>query len=141
MLTLESLKTEVDDLRETVRMADSKAMGSRTVLEAFLTAHGKSIDELAASSKEVQQDISRMKTEVRSTKAILGMMQFTVEDLKSDVASLREEVPKLREDLEDLQKNAYDNTADLKTLKGDVGRVDQNIGAIMHHFGIAPVEP
>jgi chromosome segregation ATPase len=127
MLTLESLKTEVDDLREICRMTDSNAMETRQLLTAqtstvnalradqmvlrglidqqgrVLAGQGIGIGSLAIIMNQTQQEVHSLRTDVHDLKVGVTGLQLTVYELKSDVKDLKADVKIIHERLDGLE--------------------------------------
>lgn len=129
MLTLETLKTEVDDLRETVRMADSDSVETRQLLKAQTsTLNALRADQIGLRGLMDQQA------------KILGEQSIGIGNLVIAMNQTQQEVHALRSDVHGLKTDVKDLKTDVTDLKRDVTRMDKNIGAIMRHLGVDPDE-
>lgn len=95
MLTLESLKTEVDDLRETCRMADSDAVETRQLLKAQTsTLNALRADQIGLRGLMDQQAriLAEQGIGIGNLVIAVNQTQQEIHALRSDVAGLKVDV-------------------------------------------------
>src|SRR6266700_2532906 len=150
MLTIESLKTEVDDLRRACRMTDSNTMETRQLLTAQTSTvnalradqmvlrglidqqgtvpaeQGIGIGSLAIAMNQTQQEVHSLRTDVHGLKADVTGLQLTVYELKSDVKDLKSDVKGIHERLDRME-------ARQDRMEARQDRMDRNLVAIMQH--------
>lgn len=154
MLTLESLKTEVNDLRETGRMAHSDSMETRQLLKAqtsmlnalrsdqiglrglmdqqarTLAEQGIGIGDLVIAVSQTQQEVHNLRFDVQGLKVDVAGLQLDVKGLKVDVFGLKRDVKELKADVTGLQLNVYELKADVKGLKTDFNDLKTDVGGL-----------
>jgi chromosome segregation ATPase len=143
MLTLDSLKTEVDGLRETVRMADSDSVETRQLLKAQTSTmnalredqHGLRglVDQQAKVLVEQATAIGALVISVNQTQQDVHRVQSDVRGLQIDMLDLRTDVKMFKSDFRHMAQRQ-----DRTEARQD--RMDKNLEAIMRHLGVEPVE-
>jgi chromosome segregation ATPase len=159
MLTLDSLKTEVDGLRETVRVADSDSVETRQLLTAqtstlnalrsdqiglrglmdqqarTLAEQGIGIGHLVIAINQTQQEVHALRTDVHGLKYDVTSLQLHVYDLKADVKDLKADVSVLKGDVKDLKSDVSVLKSDVKDLKSDVSVLKGDVKRMDQNIG------
>jgi chromosome segregation ATPase len=131
MLTLESLKTEVDDIRGACRMADSDAMQTRQLL----TAQTSTINALRADQMGLR-GLMDAQGRILSEQGIgIGNLVIAMNQTQQEVHALRTDVHGLKADVTGLQLNVYELKADVKDLKSDVKGIHERLDKMEVRMG------
>jgi peptidoglycan hydrolase CwlO-like protein len=160
MLTLDSLKTEVDGLRETVRMADLDSVETRQLLTAqtstlnalrsdqiglrglmdqqarTLAEQGTGIGHLVIAINQTQQEVHALRTDVHGLRYDVTSLQLHVYDLKGDVKDLKSDVKDLKSDVGVLKSDVKDLKSDVGVLKGDVKDLKGDVKDLKSDVGV-----
>lgn len=148
MLTLESLKAEVDGLRFLVHMADSDSVQTRQLFKAqtqmmiALRADQQGIAaKLHAQAETLAHQaaaIGDLVVSMNETQEVMRGLQIDAYDLKADVKTIKSDLGGmvLRQDRMDQRMGNMEQRMERMEHRQD--RMGQNIDAIMRHLGVEP---
>jgi outer membrane murein-binding lipoprotein Lpp len=143
MLTLESLKTEVDAIRVVVDVAHSEAVKTRHLVDTHahvFVVHGALLpgqqvvaDAPGISLAHTREDLDDLSCGVFDINAGVKKISANVDTLMSDMADVKLDIASLKSEFQlmNQRQDGMDQRQD---------RMDRNIGAIMRHMGISPDE-
>ena len=141
--TLEELKSDVDHLRARADVADSRAMETRQLLTDLKTDVGtvkSNVGYLYELATAMTDDIARTDRNVTGIKGDVTVLKGDVSGIKGDVTVLKGDVGVLKGDVIGIKGDVGVLKGDVTGLRRDFARQDQNIMAIMRHFGLQTPE-
>jgi chromosome segregation ATPase len=130
MLTLKSLKTEVDDLREIVRMTDSKVTGVRQLVEAQAVSLVKLHDAVTGLQTEMRAGFARLDASVQSLTSDIQARELNAYDLNANMKAVRTDVTTLKVDVATLKSDVSTLKVDVATLKSDVSTLKVDVATL-----------
>jgi chromosome segregation ATPase len=146
MTTLNELKTQVDDLRHVVLMADSESMETGQLLRA----QTKLMEALRDTQNSMNIVLCRQGQELAEMVLSLNGVHDKMASLGRDVVGIRRDVAGLRTETADLRTETVGIRSETAYIRREVAglgqrqdrteqrqdRMDRNIAAIMHHLGV-----